>query len=329
MLLAGDVGGTKVRLALFAHDKKLHCKMEMQYKSREWSDLFSLIKDFLRSTSHPAITSLCVGVAGPVVNGRCQETNIPWIIDAAELKEVLNISKVWVINDLEANAWGLETLEKKELLCLNQGEKVLGNQALISAGTGLGEAGLYWDGKMHHPFACEGGHADFAPTNEEEIALLQYLIAQYEHVSYERILSGSGLNQLYRFLVDTGREKGDADIDSLKDEPQKLITEKALKATSKAAMHALDLFTSIYGAEAGNLALKFLSLGGIFIGGGLAPKIVKYLTEKTFMHGFRSKGRFAELLDKIPVNIVMNDKAALLGAARYAQEREFPRGKAA
>jgi glucokinase len=321
MLLAGDVGGTKVRLALFEYDKKLKLKKEIKYKSREWPDLFSLMKDFLQSASHPEITSLCVGVAGPVVNGRCQETNIPWIIDAEELKEALNISKVWVINDLEANAWGLEILDKKELVCLNKGERVQGNQALISAGTGLGEAGLYWDGMSHRPFACEGGHTDFAPTNEEEIELLRYLKVQFEHVSYERILSGSGLHQLYRFLVDTKREGRDADIDSLKEEPQRLITEKALNGTSPAALRALTLFTSIYGAEAGNLALKFLSLGGLFVGGGITPQIVSFLTQNTFMHAFRSKGRFVELLDKIPVHIVMT--------ARYAQEREHARGKAA
>ncbi len=329
MLLAGDVGGTKVRLALFEYDKKLSCKKETKYTSREWTDLFSLIKDFLHSASYPEVTSLCVGVAGPVVNGRCQETNIPWIIDAEELKKALKISKVWVINDLEANAWGLEILDKKELLCLNKGEIVQGNQALISAGTGLGEAGLYWDGVTHRPFACEGGHADFAPNNEEEIELLRYLKTQYEHVSYERILSGSGLHQLYRFLVDTKRQKRDAEIDSFGEEPQKLIAEKAMHATSPAASHALNLFASIYGAEAGNLALKFLSLGGLFLGGGIAPQIVSFLTQNTFIKAFRSKGRFAELLDRIPVHIVMNDKAALLGAARYAQERENARGKAA
>ncbi len=331
MLLAGDVGGTKVRVALFEPNKKLICKKEMKYRSREWPNLFSLIQDFLKSVPHDEITSLCVGVAGPVVDGRCQETNIPWIIDAKELKEALRISKAWVINDLEANAWGLELLNKQELICLNQGEVVQGNQALISAGTGLGEAGLYWDGYAHHPFPCEGGHADFAPTNEEEIELLRYLQGHYAHVSYERILSGSGLYQLYRFLVDTKREEHDADIAllALEKEPQKLIAEKALNRTSPACMRALDLFVSIYGAEAGNLALKFLSLGGLFIGGGIAPQIVPFFKEKTFMHAFRSKGRFAELLDKVPVNIVLNERTALLGAARYAQEREYKRGKAA
>lgn len=332
MLLAGDVGGTKVRLALFQPNKKLSCKKETKYKSREWSDLFTLIQDFLKDIPRTEITSLCVGVAGPVVNGRCQETNIPWIIDAHELKEKLKISKAWVINDLEANAWGLKVLENQELACLNAGEKILGNQALISAGTGLGEAGLFWDGFSHHPFACEGGHADFAPTNEEEIALWRYLSSQYTHVSYERILSGSGLYQLYRFLIDTQREEQDVDIEglSLNDEPQKIIVRKALDGTSPACMHALNLFISIYGAEAGNLALKFLSWGGIFIGGGIAPQMVPLFTKKkTFMHAFRSKGRFEEVLNTIPVHIVLNERTALLGAARYAQERDHKRRTAA
>jgi glucokinase len=332
MLLAGDVGGTKVRMALFEPNKNLVCKKEMKYKSREWPNLFSLIQDFLKNAPHDEITSLCVGVAGPVINGRCQETNIPWIIDAEELKHALKISRGWVINDLEANAWGLGLLEKEELLCLNRGQKTEGNQALISAGTGLGEAGLYWDGFAHRPFSCEGGHASFAPTNEEEIELLRYLLKKYSHVSYERILSGSGLYQLYRFLIDTKREEADPDIARLpiEEEPQKLITEKALNGTSAACARALHLFISIYGAEAGNLALKLLSLGGLFIGGGIAPRLAPLFTKSTtFMHAFKSKGRFAELLDKIPVHIVLDERTALLGAARYAQEREHKRGKAA
>jgi glucokinase len=329
MLLAGDVGGTKVHMALFDPDKKFACKKEMRYKSREWPNLYSLIADFLQSAPGQRVTSLCVGVAGPVVNGRCQETNIPWIIDAEELQQMLKLPRVHVINDLEANAWGLSVLDRKELACLNRGQKVTGNQALISAGTGLGEAGLYWDGAVHCPFACEGGHCDFAPTNLEEIELLQYLHHQYEHVSYERILSGSGLYQLYRFLTDTGREKGEPDVDAIKEEPQKLITEKALRKNSAVCMRAVRLFVSIYGAEAGNLALKMLSMGGMFIGGGIAPRIAPFLMEETFMHAFRSKGRFAELLDKIPVHVVLNEKAALLGAAYYAQKAAHQRGNAA
>lgn len=323
MLLAGDVGGTKVRIALF-ESKNLICKQEIKYKSSDYTNLVSLIKDFLKGIPRVEITSVCVGVAGAVVNGRCQETNIPWIIDAQELKEEIGIPKVWVINDLEANARGLKVLNKNELFCLNVGEKVQGNQALISAGTGLGEAGVFWDGTSHQPFACEGGHVDYAPTNEEEIELLRYLKHQFEHVSYERILCGSGLYQLYRFLVDTHREKKETDIEAIRlsKEPQKLITEKALKGSSKTCIRAVELFVSIYGAEAGNLALKLLSTGGVFLGGGIAPQLVSFFSQMTFMHAFKTKGRFAELLSKIPVNIVLNERTALLGAARYAQDRE-------
>lgn len=324
MLLAGDVGGTKVRLALFQPSKKLICKREVKYESRNYTDLSSLIKVFMSSGPHVEITSVCVGVAGPVINGRSQETNIPWIIDAEALKQELKITKVFVINDLEANAWGLKLLEKQEFASLNLGVKTQGNQALISAGTGLGEAGLFWDGVSHHPFACEGGHADYAATNEEEIELFLYLKRQYDHVSYERILCGSGLYQLYRFLVDTKKEKKEEDVETIKigTEPQRIITQKALDGSSKACMRAVELFISILGAEAGNLALKFFSIDGLFIGGGIAPLLVSFFTEKTFLHSFRSKGRFKEFLDRIPVNIVLNDRTALLGAARYAQERE-------
>ncbi len=317
MLLAGDVGGTKVRLALF-DPKNLTCIQEKKYRSRDYPDLFSLVKDFLNTTSSKKITSLCVGVAGPVHNGRAQETNIPWTIDSQELSAALNISQVWVINDLEANAWGLSLLKKEELVCVNTGKKIQGNQALISAGTGLGEAGLYWDGTEHRPFACEGGHSDYAPTNEEEVELWRYLQKQFSHVSYERILCGSGLHQLYRFLVDTQREKSDPDIDS-SDEPQRRITEKALEGTSQICRRAVSLFISIYGAEAGNLALKLFAMGGVFIGGGIAPHLVSFFKEKIFFDSFTAKGRFEEMMRSIPVHIILNDRTALLGAARYAQ----------
>ncbi len=321
MLLAGDVGGTKVRLALFSpgrHDSV----QEKHYRSKDFSDLSTLIRTFLKETGSPQIRSACIGVAGAVVNGR--GTNIAWVIDVDRLKEELGLSKMWMINDLEAHAWGLRVLKKEEFVCLQAGIKVQGNQTLLSAGTGLGEAGLYWDGKQHLPFACEGGHVDYAPTNEEELALWHFFKGMYEHVSYERILCGAGIYELYRFLVVTGREMADPEIEKLSaaDAPQKRITEKAVQADSKVCVHALNLFVSIYGAECGNTALKFLSIGGVFIGGGIAPHIVPFFSKKNFITPFRDKGRFAELLDKMPVHIVLNERTALLGAARYAQERE-------
>jgi len=323
MLLAGDVGGTKVRLALFSpgrHDTV----QEKRYWAKDFPDLSTLMRAFLKEMGSPPIRSACIGVAGAVVNGRGKETNISWVIDAEKLKEELGLPKMWVINDLEAHAWGLGVLKKEELVCLQPGVKVQGNQALIAAGTGLGEAGLYWDGRQHLPFACEGGHVDYAPTNEEELALWHFFRGMYEHVSYERILCGTGIYELYRFLVVTGREMADPEIEKLSaaDAPQKRITEKAMQGDSRVCVHALDLFVSIYGAECGNTALKFLSLGGIFIGGGIVPHIVPFFTKKNFISPFRDKGRFAGLLDKIPVHIVLNERTALLGAARYAQERE-------
>ena len=323
MLLAGDVGGTKVRLALYTPQAH-HSMKEKQYLSKDYPDLSTLIKEFLKEEGATSISSLCVGVAGAVVDGRCRETNFPWIIDAHLLKEQLQINKVWVINDLEAHAWGLKRLRKNELISLQEGKPMQGNRALVSAGTGLGEVGLFWDGTEHMPFACEGGHVDYAATNETEYALWHFLKKEFSHVSYERILCGSGIFALYRFLVETGRSKRDPDIEKLstEDAPQKKITEKAMKRSSTTCMDVIDLFVSIYGAECGNTALKFLSVGGLFIGGGIAPHIVPFFTNRHFLSAFRDKGRFSELLDKIPISIVLNEKTALLGASRYAQERE-------
>jgi glucokinase len=230
---------------------------------------------------------------------------------------------VHLINDLEANAWGLRCLCDEEFLTINAGVEKRGNQALISAGTGLGQAGLYWDGKTHHPFATEGGHCDFAPTNEEQIELLRYLQLQYKHISYERILSGSGLYLLYRFLIDTKREEEIFCVSKLfgEKEPQRVITENAVSGGCAASIRACRLFTSIYGAEAGNLALKFLAVGSVFLGGGIAPNLVQFFKEGKFLEAFCDKGRFSSLLMKIPIKIVLNEKTALLGAARYAQEK--------
>jgi len=187
----------------------------------------------------------------------------------------------------------------------------------------LGEAGLYWNGKSHQPFACEGGHCDFAPTDEEQIELLRYLKLQYKHVSYERILSGSGLYLLYRFLIDTKRESEIFCVSSLfgQKEPQRIITENAENGQCPACIRACRLFTSVYGSEAGNLALKFLAVGGIFIGGGIAPHLLEFFKEGKLIQSFSDKGRFSSLLMKIPIKIVLNEKTALLGAARYAQEK--------
>jgi glucokinase len=322
MILAGDVGGTKVRLAVFEKKKEVTCVDEEKFASRDFPDLSTLLKVFLSHEHRKNISTACLGIAGPVKEGMCKATNLPWEISAKVLQDDLHIPRVHLINDLEANAWGLNCLAPEEFFAVNVGKETKGNRALISPGTGLGEAGLYWDGATHRPFACEGGHCDFGPTNEEEVALLNYLLKKHKHVSYERILSGPGLYQIYRFLIDTGLELEDPIIAALiqQKEPQRVITEKAASGENKACIRACRLFVKLLGSEAGNLALKFLAVGGIFIGGGIAPHLTSFIQEGSFMEAFTEKGRLSSILAKIPIKVVLNEKTALLGAARYAQE---------
>lgn len=318
MILAGDIGGTKTHLALMQGKQVLQ---DEKFKSRDYANLNEIVRHFLER-SGKKVERACFGIAGPIREGRCQATNLPWMVDAKELRKEIKTDTVFLLNDLEANAYGIRTLEPEEFYPLNEGDlNASGNQVLISAGTGLGEAGLYWDGRKYHPFPCEGGHSDFAPRNELEMELLRWMHKIYGgHVSYERILSGPGLHHLYLFLtemrLETPDEEGFSDFD-----PPKAITERALNKRCKACIRALRWFVSLYGSEAGNLALKMLSLGGVFIGGGIAPKILPFLKERDFMRAFCDKGRFAKLLSQIPVKVILNENTALLGAAYYAQEK--------
>ncbi|VHN99449.1 ROK family protein [Candidatus Rhabdochlamydia sp. T3358] len=230
MLLAGDIGGTKVSLALFEEDK-LQCVEEKTFHSRDFSDFSSLLHHFLSSFPDVSISRAGFGIAGPVQDGVCRTTNLPWTLSAGELQHQCKIPHVFLLNDLEASGWGLQFLSSSKYVTLNEGKRINDNQVLISAGTGLGEAGLFWDAKIHQPIATEGGHTDFAPCNEEQVELFSYLYKQYKHVSYERVLSGFGLYQIYRFLVDTQKEERDPEIEanSTKLEPQRLVIEKALE----------------------------------------------------------------------------------------------------
>jgi len=239
-------------------------------------------------------------------------------VDADQLATLFGFDAVTLVNDLEANAFGLVALEAKDFAVLNEGApESEGNTAIISAGTGLGEAGLHFEGKMRRPFASEGGHADFAPRNELEIELLRYLIPQFHHVSYERVLSGPGLLNIYTFLRDTGRGEEAAWLaDEMQEaDPSAVITRAALEGKSELCMRALDLFVSIYGAEAGNLALKVNATGGVFLGGGIAPRIIDKLKSPAFMEAFTAKGRMRPLLEAVPVRVILNDTTALVGAA--------------
>jgi glucokinase len=314
MILAGDIGGTKTHLALFADDGEGPVELA-SYRSREL-DIVAMIEDFL--ADRPAeVVHACLGVAGPVHEGKSSVVNLAWPVHAYRVAQLLDLPSVDLINDLEANAHGIPALQPDDFAVLNEGDPdASGNAAVISAGTGLGQAGLYWDGKRHHAFATEGGHADFAPRNEQEFALHRFLAAETGHVSCERVCSGMGLANIHRFLGGGVSDPGE-------------IAAAALAGTDQRASEALDLMVSIYGAEAGNLALKVMATGGVYLGGGIAPKILPKLAGGSFMRAFADKGRFSTLLERIPVRVMLNDKAALLGAARFgaaalARARSIP-----
>ena len=324
MILAGDIGGTNTRLAFFdVSNGDSRLVSASVFPSREYSGLDEIVAKFVETSAlHPA--AACFGIAGPVRNGRVVTSNLPWTIEAKRLADELKLNHVVLINDLEANAWGISALDAKDVLCLNQVKgRPVGNQAVIAAGTGLGEAGMYWDGTKYHIFACEGGHSDFAPRNDLEIELFRYLCARYGHVSYERIVSGPGLVNVFQFLRDTGR--GDEPkwlTDEMQNsDPAAAVSRAALNGKCPLCEHALDLFISIYGAEAGNLALKLFATGGVYLGGGIAPKLVSKLAGPLFMQAFVGKGRMQGLLESMPVKVITNEQTALMGAARCAVAR--------
>ncbi len=321
MILAGDIGGTSSRLAVFElQDGRLRLVTERIYPSQKYVGLDRIVTDFV-STSQFQIDAACFGIAGPVRNGTVATPNLAWVVDSKSLARSLGLSTVQLINDLEANAYGIAALEPVDFVTLNAGAPdAKGNTAVISAGTGLGEAGLFWDGHAHQPFACEGGHADFAPRNELEIELLRHLLARFGNVSYERVVSGPGLHNIYLFLRDSGRGQEPASLaqELQKADPSAVISRSALEGRYELCIQALDMFVSIYGAEAGNLALKTMATGGVFVGGGIAPKIISKLQGPAFMAAFTAKGRMRPLVEAIPVRVIMKETTALLGAARCA-----------
>jgi glucokinase len=320
-ILAGDVGGTKTVVAVFESEAgKLVPVFQKKFDSRNYPGLEPIISEFLAGNPGPA-NRACFGVAGPVVGGRSETPNLPWVLDERALASQLAIDVVSLINDLEATAYGLFTLDEKEVFVLHEGAKVAeANIGLIAAGTGLGESILFWDGRYHRVSASEGGHGDFAARTEREIDLLRYLTPRFNHVSYERVLSGPGLVNIYQFLKD---EAGFSEPQWLAEriateDPGAVISEAALAGETEICVQALDLFVSVYGAEAGNLALRAKALGGIYVGGGIAPKILKKLEDGTFLRAFLDKGRYSEFVSTIPVKVILNEQAALQGAAYYA-----------
>jgi len=326
MILAGDVGGTKTILALYLQqDEKWVCCKKERFVSADYDTFSGLLDAFLSASENISLKSICIGVAGPVVDGDCVATNLPWVLKRQEIAEQTGANKVRLLNDLEATAWGVLGLPEKDFVELNSGaQESDGNLAVLAAGTGLGEAIAVWDDGDYHIVATEGGHTDFAPRNDLEIGLLRFLMALHpEHVSYERVVCGQGLVNIYQFLKTIKYAPIDQQIESLMkiEDPASIVSEKGAEERNELCAKALQLFCEIYGAEAGNLALKCLPKAGIVLAGGIAAKNLPNMQRGDFMRGFLAKGRYKEALKSISVKVCLNPEAALIGAFTVA-ERE-------
>jgi glucokinase len=328
MFLAGDLGGTKKILCEFeATADGLSCVRREVYPSQDYRSFDAILADFLarRGGGGTVPLAACFGVAGTVVHGQCRTTNLPWVLDEAELSRALGAPRVKLLNDLEATAYGMLSLPAEETAVVQAGNAAspsrAGNIAVIAAGTGLGEAMLHWDGSLYHPIASEGGHADFGPRTERGVGLWRFLKARYGgHVSYERVLSGPGFYNIYEYLRDEEHlpepawmadEVGDGD-------PNPVISKHGLAGDDPLCAETVAMFASVYGAEAGNLALRCVAVGGVFLGGGIAPKMLPALRSQAFLDSFCDKGRFKPFLERVEVRVSLNPETALLGAAHYA-----------
>ena len=321
MILAGDVGGTNVRLALFAAEgETLRRCEEAKLPSRDFPSLDAAVARFLGSRR--VATAAAFGIAGPVANGRSKLTNLGWDVVADEIREDLKIGAVGLLNDLEATAYGTLHLAEPEKAVLQPGTaQERAAITVIAAGTGLGEGALVWDGRQYRAVPTEGGHADFAARNELEAELLAFLLKRYEHVSWERLLSGPGIYTLYEFLRSRSGvpEPGWLKEQIAGGDPTAAVSHAGMEGKDPVCSETLDLFVSLYGAEAGNLTLKFLGTGGLYVGGGIAPKILARMQSGAFVEAFTAKGRFRDLLRRVPAMVITNDRIALAGAAHYAQ----------
>jgi len=328
MILAGDIGGTKVHLALYDFaGGRLVAVRDHKFPASEYPSLDQVVKAFLVDGEREKVAAACFGCPGPVRDGRLKLTNLPWTLDTRDLKKSLGMEHIFLINDLEANGYGIPELAEESIVTLQEGDtQAVGHRGLVSAGTGLGECLLVWDGKLgrHLPLPSEGGHGDFAARNPREIALLEYLLRTLKgRVSIERVVSGLGIQNVYRFLRDDQkleepkwlRERMEAE------DPNAVIGQCAEDGSSEICAETMRIFVSAYGAEAGNVALKVLAAGGIYLGGGVAPKSLKIMQDGEFLKAFLDKGRLSPLLQSVPVRIILDETCALLGAAAYAEAR--------
>lgn len=332
MILAGDVGGTKVHLALYRFELgALRHVRDQKFSAPQYPDLQSIVREFLNpkdrspETLDEGIDAACFGVPGPVRKNVIRLTNLPWTLDSHQLARDLGIEHLFLINDLEANGYGIVELSADQIFTLSEGDRSqVGNRALIAAGTGLGEGLLIWNGKSHVPMASEGGHCDFGPRTDLEIELLEYLrddAGVNGHVSWERVCSGIGLKNIYTFLRDQKKMEESPELrERIKmEDPNAVIAALGESGENELCAKVLDVFAGAYGAEAGNLALKILAHGGVYIGGGIAPKILKKMQDGTFMQAFCDKGRMHDLVSNMPVRIILESRAALMGAAAFAE----------
>lgn len=323
MILAGDLGGTKTILALYQqHGTALHCVKKETFASADFADFAILLQQFLVSEKTATLDRVCLGVAGPIVDGNCIITNLPWILNRQALTMQAKTRKVYLLNDLEATAWGVLMLSANDFVQLNPHAKVnKGNIALLAAGTGLGEAVVISSDNKYHVLATEGGHSDFAPRNELEIGLLRYLLTLYpNHVSYERVLCGQGLVNIYHYLqsIEFAPTNPTIALRMSKQDPATVIAEQGAVETQGLCVKSLQLFCAIYGAEAGNLALKCLPQGGIILAGGIAIKNLSALEKGDFLCAYLAKGRYTTTLQDFSIKVCLNAEVALIGAANFA-----------
>jgi glucokinase len=320
-VLAGDLGGTKTNLALFkATGEELELMHEHTYRTREYASFDEIIQHFIAQSPETPPARICIGVAGPVIKGKVALTNLSRDLSEEEIKESTSVKYVALINDLEATAYGLATLTPDNLLTLHKGNPAnKGNMAILAPGTGLGEAGLYWDGNNYHPFPTEGGHCDFAPRTALDIELLQYLQEKYEIASWERLISGPGINNIYAFLRDVkGMEEPNWLTQALEEnDTAAVISENGINRKAAICIKTMELFVRYLGRESANLVLKMKATGGLFLGGGIPPKIASLLENNDFYNHYLQCDRMVELLSAVPIHIINNDKTALWGAAYF------------
>jgi len=328
MILAGDIGGTKVNLGLYGEvGEQLELFKEARYECRDYAGLDQILDVFLAETDHrPELA--CFGVAGLVKGGACRVTNLGWNIDSSQIKEALGIKQVWLINDLAAMACSVPFLGDDDIEVLQKGIEEGEGIAVLAAGTGLGQAFLVSGGHgRYRILETEGGHCDFAPRNPFEMELLHFLLQEFERVSIERVLSGEGIYRIYRYICDNQElEEPDWILDEFDAKSlSRVVVENGLNGKSKPCKIAIEVFVEIYGAVAGNMALQLKTTGGVYVGGGIAPGLVSLMKGRFFIENFLDKGRFRGWLERIPVRLILNDKASLLGAAHYALDKKFVR----